>query len=161
MASPNLSTSKGDLEAANPQASSSSLQKAKRNLSFLINPNDTSSAPDRRRTRALLRSFRYIAIFVFWRLVRYAKYAAVGALTAAIAGTAIGSVASGAAFVIAPPGIIAGGGVGLLWGLGKFGWRMLGKRVRTGETEHANPRLDEQAEHAHTEEVRPPRTDPW
>lgn len=148
-----------ELDVAKHSASSS-LQVAKRNAAFLINP-DASNAPDRRRTRALLRSFRYVAVFLFWRLVRYAKYAAVGAITAAIAGTAIGSVASGAAFVIAPPGIFAGAGVGLLWGLGKFGWRVLAKRVRTGESHDANPRLDEQAETPKTETVRPPRADPW
>lgn len=157
-----ISTSQGDLEAGNLEASAvSSLQKAKRTVNFLVNPDASSNAPDRRRTRALLRSFRYITIFLFWRLVRYAKYAAVGAVTAAIAGTAIGSVASGAAFIIAPPGIFAGAGVGLLWGLGKFGWRVLGRRVRTGETHSANPRLDEQAEHHHNDEVKPPRADPW
>lgn len=161
MAGSNTPAHQGDLEAGNLKASAaSSLQKAKRTANFLINP-DASNAPDRRRTRALLRSFRYITIFLFWRLVRYAKYAAVGAVTAAIAGTAIGSVASGAAFIIAPPGIFAGAGVGLLWGLGKFGWRVLGRRVRTGEAHNANPRLDEQAEHHHNDEVKPPRADPW
>lgn len=152
-----------DLEAGTrPHSSAStSLAKAKQTASFLLNPADQANAPARRRTRALLRSFRYITIFLFWRLVRYAKYAAVGAVTAAIAGTAIGSVASGAAFIIAPPGIFAGAGIGLLWGLGKFGWRMMARRVRTGESDHADPRLDEKAEHAPREEVRPPRADPW
>ncbi|KAF2084770.1 hypothetical protein K490DRAFT_9815, partial [Saccharata proteae CBS 121410] len=92
----------------------------KSNLSYLINPSSAENAPTRFRTRAVLRSLRYISIFIFWRVIRYAKYALVGSLTAAIAGTAIGSVASGAAFVIAPPGILAGAGVGLLWGVGKF-----------------------------------------
>jgi hypothetical protein len=152
----------GDLEAADPKTkASTTLQQAKRTVAYLAHP-DASNAPDRRRTRALLRSFRYVSVFIFWRLVRYAKYAAVGAITAAIAGTAIGSVASGAAFIIAPPGIFAGAGVGLIWGLGKFGWRVLAKRVRTGETHNANPRLDEQAEHhPPSDQVKPPRTDPW
>jgi len=78
--------------------------------------------------------------------VRYVKYAAIGALTAAIAGTAIGSVASGAAFFIAPPGILAGAGVGLVWGLGKFGWRTLAHRVRRGDV-YADAKVDEQREH--------------
>lgn len=152
-----------DLEAGHGKATpsaSTSIQQAKRTLNFLIHP-DKSNAPDKRRTRALLRSFRYVAIFLLWRLYHYAKYAAVGAITAAIAGTAIGSVVSGAAFVIAPPGIFAGAGVGLLWGLGKFGWRVLGKRTRTGEAHSANPRLDEEAGHDPEDVVKPPMPDPW
>ncbi|GAB7354610.1 hypothetical protein MBLNU459_g5048t2 [Dothideomycetes sp. NU459] len=159
MAAPGVSPR--ELEAAKISPDShTSLQTAKKNLSFLVHP-DSAHAPTRRRTRALLRSLRYIGIFVFWRLVRYAKYAAVGAVTAAIAGTAIGSVASGAAFIIAPTGIFAGAGVGLLWGIGKFGWRILAKRLRTGEAHDADPRLDEEAEHTKQEPVAPPRVDPW
>jgi len=151
----------GDLEAANLQAkASTALQQAQRTVSFLVHP-DSSNAPARRRTRALLRSLRYIGVFLFWRLFRYAKYAAVGAITAAIAGTAIGSIASGAAFVVAPPGIFAGAGVGLVWGLGKFGWRVLARRVWHGETHDADPRADEQSGHHVKEEIRPPRADPW
>jgi len=151
----------GELEAHHKTSlTPSTLQRTKQNLAFLVHP-DSATAPNARRTRALLRSLRYIGIFVFWRLYRYAKYAAVGALTAAVAGTAIGSVASGAAFVLAPTGIFAGAGVGFLWALGKFGWRILGRRLKTGETHSANPRMDEQAEHGHDEEVRPPRMDPW
>lgn len=150
-----------DLEAARTTPNShTSLQTAKKNLSFLIHP-DSTHAPNKRRTRALLRSLRYIGIFIFWRLYRYAKYAAVGALTAAIAGTAIGSVASGAAFIIAPTGILGGAGVGLLWGMGKFGWRILGKRLRTGEAHTADARNDENAEHSKEEAIRPPSIDPW
>ncbi|KAF2222811.1 hypothetical protein BDZ85DRAFT_166300, partial [Elsinoe ampelina] len=108
------------------------LQNVRRNTAFLIDPTK-SEGPQRRRTRALLRTLRYIGIFVFWRLVRYAKYAAVGALTAAVAGTAIGSMTAGVGFILAPPGIFAGAGVGLVWGLGKFGWRTLAKRVRSGD----------------------------
>lgn len=95
--------------------------------------------------------------------MRYIKYAAVGAATAAIAGTFIGSIASGAAFVIAPPGILAGAGVGLIWGLGKFGWRTLGRRVRHGNPGNADPRRDEKVEDHHEEEpaIRPPSADPW
>lgn len=159
MATPDVSPR--ELEAAKTTPNShTSLQTAKKNLSFLINP-DSAHAPNRRRTRALLRSLRYITIFVFWRLVRYAKYAAVGAITAAVAGTAIGSVASGAAFIIAPTGILGGAGIGLLWGMGKFGWRILGKRLRTGEAHTANPRHDEEAEHPKEEAPKPPRIDPW
>jgi hypothetical protein len=128
-------------------------------VQFLFDPN-SPNAPTRRRTRALLRTLRYIGNFVFWRLVRYAKYAAVGALTAAVAGTAIGSVASGAAFVLAPTGILGGAGVGLLWALGKFGWRTFATKVRSGNTNHEDARADERAEHT-SEPINPPSMEPW
>ena len=60
-------------------------------LKYLYDPTH-GPQPSHLRTRSLLRSARYIAIFIFWRLVRYAKYAAMGALATAVAGTAIGSV---------------------------------------------------------------------
>lgn len=141
-------------------SSSSSLEAAKRNAQFLWDPK-SNNAPTRRRTRALLRTLRYVGKFIFWRLVRYAKYAAVGAIAAAVAGTTIGSVASGAAFVLAPTGIVGGAGVGLLWGLGKFGWRTLARKVRSGEAHHADARADEKAEDDKSETIRPPRIDPW
>lgn len=119
------------------------LSTAKKHIQYMIDPK-TSPQPGALRTRAFLRSLRYITVFLFWRLVRYAKYAAVGAIVAAISGTAIGSVASGAAFVLAPTGILGGAGVGLLWAVGKFGWRRASHRMRkkNGE-EGADPRKDE------------------
>ncbi|KAK5130663.1 hypothetical protein LTR08_001873 [Meristemomyces frigidus] len=143
----------------------STLVKAKSAIKYLIDPK-TGPQPSRLRTRAFLRSLRYFTIFAFWRLVRYAKYAAVGALVAAISGTAIASVASGAAFVIAPTGILGGAGVGLLWAIGKFGWRRATARMKKrGEHDaHANPRADEHASargETGESDVRPPRADPW
>lgn len=141
-----------------------SLTKAKAAIKYLIDPK-TGPQPARLQTRTLLRSLRYFTIFVFWRLVRYAKYAAVGAIVAAISGTAIGSIASGAAFVIAPTGILGGAGVGLLWAVGKFGWRRARARVKRGEHDaHADPRKDEHedAQGVDSERaIRPPRADPW
>lgn len=96
--------------------------------------------------------------------MRYAKYALVGSLAAALAGTAIGSVVSGAAFVVAPTGIFAGAGVGLLWGLGKFGWRTFARRARKGDVDRSDPRRDERfdsGEHKDEAELRAPRVDPW
>jgi len=141
------------------QTSKSKLQKASDSIKYLYDPAH-GPQPDRLRTRSLLRSARYIAIFIFWRLFRYAKYAATGALAAAVAGTAIGSVVSGAAFVIAPTGILGGAGMGLLWAVGKFGWRRAKKRMdRSGD-----PRRDEHEDAKGGEEevvVRVPRGEPW
>ncbi|KAI5206353.1 hypothetical protein E4T39_02411 [Aureobasidium subglaciale] len=141
---------------------SSKIDTAKRSLQFLYDPS-SPNAPTRRRTRAFLRTLRYITKFLFWRLVRYAKYAAVGAMTAAIAGTAIGSVASGAAFVIAPTGVLGGAGVGLLWGLGKFGWRRMARRVRSGEAGEGDARADERdGEEKKAVSIQSPKVEePW
>lgn len=86
-----------------------------------------------------------------------------GALATAVAGTAIGSVVSGAAFVIAPTGILGGAGMGLLWAVGKFGWRRAKKRV-DAKGRGGDPRMDERADAEGEEEVKPirvPRTEPW
>lgn len=71
---------------------------------------------------------------------------------------------SGAAFVVAPTGILAGAGVGLLWGLGKFGWRRFARKARKGGGERgSDPRRDERADAGEEREVviRAPRADPW
>ena len=135
------------------------LSRASDSIKYLYDPT-TGPQPDRFRTRSLLRSVRYISIFIFWRLFRYAKYAAMGALATAVAGTAIGSVVSGAAFVIAPTGILGGAGVGLLWAVGTFGWRRARARVGRGEDARRDEREDAEGEEE-VKEVRVPRTEPW
>lgn len=138
------------------------LQKTSSHLKYLYSPSDPANQPAHLRTRTLLRSFRYLALFVFWRVVRYAKYAATGALIAAVSGTAIGSLVSGVGFLVAPTGILGGAGVGLVWALAKFGWRRVGGKGRkTGE---GDPRRDEREDAKGAEEVgevRVPRTEPW
>lgn len=82
---------------------------------------------------------------------------------AAVAGTAFGSVISGAAFIVAPTGILGGAGVGLLWATAKFGWRRAKARVEKGRGE-GDPRKDERDDAEGEEEVKPlrvPRTEPW
>ena len=64
--------------------------------------------------------------------------------------------------MIAPTGIVGGAGVGLLWGLGKFGWRTLAKRVRSGEVHGADAREDERSEQHEVEAIKPPKMEePW
>jgi len=111
------------------ERSSSALSAAKRNLRYLYDPESAKvvgARPGAFRTRALLRSLRYIGIFVFWRIVRYAKYALIGSVMAAIGASAIGS---GAAFVLAPPTMLSSIGVGIIWAIGRWGF----KRMRVGE----------------------------
>jgi hypothetical protein len=148
--------------------SQSAIQRTKTNLAFLANP-ATAPGPTSRRTRAFLRTARYTLKFIFWRLVRYAKYAAIGSLTAFVAGTAIGSAVSGVGFILAPTGILGGATVGLLWGVGKIGfrgWRRFAHKAKQGA---GDARLDEKdaAEGAKVRELvekreeRGLRADPW
>lgn len=74
--------------------------------------------------------------------MRYAKYAIVGSIVAAVGATALGPVLGTAAFVVAPPTIVASIGVGMCWGLARWGWRRMGvtQAVEKGgvrETERA------------------------
>ncbi|KAI5369985.1 hypothetical protein Slin15195_G008630 [Septoria linicola] len=137
------------------------LSAAKANIKFLVDPK-TGPQPQQLRTRAFLRSVRYLTIFLFWRLVRYAKYAAVGALTAAVASTAIGSVVSGAAFVVAPTGLLGGATVGIVWAVAKFGWRRVHAKPRKGSQHHdGDPRTDEREDAEQTLAKREARVEPW
>lgn len=115
------------------QQSSTALANARRNFNYLINPAKAGAGdrPGRLRTRALLRTVRYITQFIIWRLVRWAKYAAVGALVAAISATAVGGFVSGAAWIIAPPSIGASVLAASVWGVGKFAARRLHNRWRS------------------------------
>jgi hypothetical protein len=150
---------------SSPNTQSTTLQRTRANLAFLANPS-TAPAPASRSTRAFLRTARYTLKFIFWRLVRYAKYAAIGSLTALVAGSAIGSVASGAAFFIAPTGILGGAAVGLMWGLGKFGWRRLAKKAGKGTGDARRDERDD-AQGERIREVQERReeqglkSDPW
>ncbi|KAG9780815.1 hypothetical protein KCU88_g3641, partial [Aureobasidium melanogenum] len=113
-------------EVAVQQQSKSALNNAKRNLNYLISP--TAEKPARLRTRALLRTFRFIGQFIIWRLVRWAKYVAVGALVAAVGATAIGGAISGVAWLAAPPTFGASIIAASIWGVGKYAARRLHKK---------------------------------
>ena len=115
-------------DAALTQQSTSALTSAKRNLNYLISPASTTDKPLHFRTRALLRTLRYIGQFILWRLVRWAKYIAVGAAVAAV-----GSVLSPVAWIAAPTGLGASILAAGVWGVGRFAARRLHARwVRDG-----------------------------
>lgn len=115
-------------EKAVVQQSDSALKNARRNFGFLINPTTASDKPTRLRTRALLRTLRYAGQFIFWRLIRWAKYAAVGAVIATLSATAFGTFVSGAGFVLAPTGIAGSIVAASIWGVGKYIARKAHKR---------------------------------
>lgn len=156
--------SEATTEAKANVRSSSALHSAKRNLHFLFAPDSPNAPhPARLRTRALLRSLRYIGIFVFWRIVRYAKYALVGSLVAAIGASAFGGVISGAAFVLAPPTLMTSVGIGLIWAMGKWGFRKMhiGEKVGVNaeaqiKESHEGVKIDGQ-----WRDVQGPRAVPW
>ncbi|KAK6436897.1 hypothetical protein LTR95_006901 [Oleoguttula sp. CCFEE 5521] len=137
------------------------LARAADSAKYLYDPK-TGPKPTHFHTRTFLKSLRYFTIFAFWRLVRYAKYAAVGAIAAAVSGTVIGSVVSGAAFAVAPTGIMGGATIGLVWAIAKYGFRRVRTKAGGRAAQHSNPRLDEKADAGKVEFQRaPPRIEPW
>jgi hypothetical protein len=107
--------------------SRTALASTKRNLRYLYDPK-TAPNVSSRRTRALLRVLRSSFIFAFWRIVRYAKYVAIGSLVATIGAGAFGTLVSGAGFVLAPTGIAGTIFAATFWGVGRFAVRRVKKR---------------------------------
>ena len=113
------------------QQGDTALKAARRNLGYLYDPKDWPQ-PTRFRTRAFLRSLRYITVFVFWRLIRWAKYIAFGSLIAAVSATALGGAITGIGWIAAPPTIGASILSGCVWQVGKYGARKLNKKWKKG-----------------------------
>lgn len=144
--------------------SSSALHDAKRSLHYLFAPDSPNAPrPAHLRTRALLRSLRYIGIFVFWRIVRYAKYALVGSVVAALGASAFGGVLSGAAFVFAPPTLLTSIGIGTIWAMGKWGFRKMKVKDRVGVAAVGEVEDSKKATHVDGSwrNVQGPRATPW
>lgn len=120
---------------------------AKRNFKFFISPDSSTERPTRLRTRALLRTVRYLGQFIIWRLVKWAKYAAVGTLVAAVGATAFGGVLSGAAWIAAPPTIGASIFAACIWGVGKFAARKLHQRWQTTGKDAGEAEREYQSDH--------------
>ncbi|KAH3942532.1 hypothetical protein HBH98_171520 [Parastagonospora nodorum] len=113
--------------------SRTALATTKRNLRYLYDPKSAPNAISSRRTRTLLRVLRSATIFLFWRLVRYAKYVAIGSLVATIGAGVFGTVVSGAGFVLAPTGIMGTVLAGSVWGVGRVVLRRVKHRWGHGE----------------------------
>jgi hypothetical protein len=124
----------------------SALASAKRNFSYLINPTKTADHPERLRTRALLRTLNYVGRFIFWRIVRYAKYVAIGSLVAAIGATAFGSVISGAAWIVAPTSFGAGIVAVTVWYFGKWGAHRLQRKWGNSRTKQGDEGIEDDPE---------------
>ncbi|EUC41236.1 hypothetical protein COCMIDRAFT_106720 [Bipolaris oryzae ATCC 44560] len=112
--------------------STSALASTRRNLRYLYDPKTAPNAVSSRRTRALLRVLRSSIIFVFWRIVRYAKYVAIGSLVATVGAGAFGTFVSGAGFVLAPTGIAGTIFAATVWGIGRYAIGKVKKRWGMG-----------------------------
>ncbi|KAI9641630.1 hypothetical protein NHQ30_009484 [Ciborinia camelliae] len=136
--------------------SSSALTSLTQNIQYLLSPSSaTSPKPVRFRTRALLRALHSISIFIFWRVIRYAKYVAVGSVVAALSATTIGSFATGIGWIVAPTGVMGVLGMSTLWWVGKwgFGKTKMGRRWERRVEEEAERLVSEDSE-ARKEQVR-------
>ncbi|KAJ8068950.1 hypothetical protein OCU04_002631 [Sclerotinia nivalis] len=136
--------------------SSSALTSLTQNIQYLISPGSpTSPKPVRFRTRALLRALHSITAFIFWRVIRYAKYAVVGSIVAALSATTIGSFATGIGWVVAPTGIVGVLGMSSLWWVGKWGFSktQMGKRWERKVEEEAD-RLEREDREVRKEQVK-------
>lgn len=124
--------------------SRSALATTKQNLRYLYDPKTAGAGTvSSRRTRAALRVLRSSLIFIFWRVVRYAKYVAIGSLVATIGAGAIGTFVSGAGFVLAPTGIAGTIIASSIWGIGRFAIRRVKRRWGAG---HGYGEAEESAE---------------
>ncbi|KAH8719311.1 hypothetical protein GQ44DRAFT_712555 [Phaeosphaeriaceae sp. PMI808] len=133
--------------------SRTALATTKRNLRYLYDPKTAPRTISSRRTRTLLRVVRSSLIFVFWRLVRYAKYVAIGSVVATVGAGAIGTFVSGAGFVLAPTGIMGTVMAASVWGAGHYVLRHVKKRWAYGDEEEEESR----SRYAYSE----PEAMPW
>jgi hypothetical protein len=148
-------------EAAIDAHSRTALATTKRNLRYLYDPKTAPQAVSSRRTRAALRVLRSSFIFVFWRLVRYAKYIAIGSLIATIGAGAFGTVVSGAGFVLAPTGIFGTIMAGSVWGVGRFVLRRVKRRWEHGKGYGEFEEEREEHRGWGEREIRGPDAMPW
>ncbi|WRT68561.1 uncharacterized protein IL334_005538 [Kwoniella shivajii] len=132
--SPSTSTSASTAPSPQPPSDdpkSSRLHKAKVNLSYLAFGSQAAVVPASLTTRSALTTTRYAIRYVLKRLLRYAKYAAIGGAVAVLGGGLVGTLGSGIAF-FAAPGIGVGMGIGVITAITKFGWRHRGNYFRGG-----------------------------
>lgn len=142
--------------------SRSALATTKQNLRYLYDPKTAGAAAvSSRRTRALLRVLRSSLIFVFWRVVRYAKYVAIGSLVATVGAGAIGTFVSGAGFVLAPTGIAGTIIASSIWGVGRFAVRRVKKRWGTGHGYGDAEMMAEERRSRAAQLERGPEAIPW
>lgn len=83
----------------------------------------------------------------------------VGSVVAAIGATAFGGVVSGAAFLLAPPTIVSSMGLGIIWAMGKWGFRkMRVGEMGVSEIKHSQVGVKKDGQ---WRDVQGPRATPW
>ncbi|KAF8859869.1 hypothetical protein BDZ45DRAFT_346340 [Acephala macrosclerotiorum] len=158
------SSSEASTQAHAQIRSSSALASTKTNLHYLFAPdNPNSPRPAHRRTRALLRSLRYIGIFIFWRVVRYAKYALIGSVVAAVGAAAFGGFVSGVGWILAPPTLAGSLGLGAVWAMGKWGFTKMrvGEKVGGAAEYEVKEAREGVKQDGQWRDVQGPRAVPW
>lgn len=84
-------------------------------------------------------------------------------MVAAIGASAFGGVISGAAFVLAPPTLMTSVGIGLIWAMGKWGFKKMHIGEKVGISAEAE--IKESHEGVKTDgqwrDVQGPRAVPW
>ena len=82
-----------------------------------------------------------------------------GSVVAAIGATAFGGIVSGAAFVLAPPTMATSMGIGIIWAMGKWGFR----KMRVGEMGVSEVKHSQQGvrRDGQWRDVSGPRVTPW
>lgn len=98
----------------------SKLKSLQNNATYLLYGSSAGAAarPASLTTRSILTTSRYILRYLFWRVVRYGKYALLGAVATTIGGSALAAVSSGAAMLIAPSFMTATA-LGIGWAVAK------------------------------------------
>jgi hypothetical protein len=124
----------------------SALASANRNFSDLTNPTKTADHPERLRTHALLRTLNCVGRLIFWRIVRYAKYVAIGSLVAAVGAAAFGSVISGVAWIVATTSFGAGIVAATVWYFGKWGDHRLQRKWGRSRTKQGDDGIEDNSE---------------
>ncbi|KAJ9127927.1 hypothetical protein QFC24_000212 [Naganishia onofrii] len=121
MATSTTSTQTG--KTTHPEHEDSRLASLKNNVSYLAYGSAAGAAavPASLKTRTLLKTTRYVLKYIFYRLIRYGKYVVIGSIGAALGGSLLASIASGAAFIVAPSALVSTG-IGIGWAVLKFAW---------------------------------------
>lgn len=95
--------------------------------------------------------------------MRYAKYAVVGSLVAAVSATAFGSMVSGVGLILAPPTIATSLGLGAVWAVGKWGFRKMGvgRSLESGAVREVSRSHEGVKSDGQWRDVQGPQSVPW
>lgn len=93
--------------------------------------------------------------------MRYAKYAVVGSIVAAVGATALGGFVGGVGWILAPPTLLGTIGVSAIWAMGKWGFRRFRGPVSEMSVQEVQESRQRAAEDGQWRDVAGPRAVPW